>query len=58
MDSIDLVITTIPNSLRKLSKIPIRLFSLIFGKKSLYCVYNPDHQKEVAKDFWSEAMES
>jgi hypothetical protein len=58
MNLIDLVIRTIPESILKLTKIPIRLFSLIFGKQSLYCVYKPDHQKEVVKDFWSEAMES
>jgi hypothetical protein len=55
---LDMVTTTIPRSIRKLSKIPVRLFALIFGKKTLHCVYDPDNHQEVIKDFWCETMEN
>lgn len=49
--------TQIPNELRKISKLPLRLFSLFFGKRSMRSTNSTDFNREIAKDFWNEVME-
>ncbi len=46
----------IPKEFSKMLKLPMRLFSLFFGKKSMKTSYEVDYHREVAKDFWNEVM--
>jgi hypothetical protein len=43
MEAFITFITVIPESLGKLAKLPGRLFSLIFGKKSIQAFYTPNY---------------
>lgn len=41
-----------PDSCKRLAKIPVKFFALIFGRKKLRSIYTPDYNREVYKDFW------
>ena len=51
-----LVTKQIPVEMSKIKKLPMRLVSLFFGKRSMQSSYQVNPEREVAKDFWDEVI--
>lgn len=52
----DAFFTHIPKEIKRVTTIPNRLFSILFGAKSLTTVVFVDYQREIFKDFWKKIM--
>jgi hypothetical protein len=57
-DSSENLMTVIPASLKRLAQLPVSLFTIIFGRRSLTPIYTPDYEREVFKDFWTDVMKN
>lgn len=57
-DSLERLVHVVPASLNRLAHLPVSLFTIIFGRRSLTPIYTPDYEREVFKDFWTDVMKN
>lgn len=43
--ALDSLAEVVPRDLKKLANLPVKFFSLIFGRKKLQLIYTPDYQR-------------
>ena len=56
--ALDRLVKAVPQSLNRLSQLPVSFFTIIFGRRSLTSIYTPDYAREVYKDFWTDIMKN